>query len=239
MIILSILTTAPKRFSYITSTMWIRGLILSLLVVGLAVAGDKLAPHLPEMEAWVGAQGAWGPLYLIGFGVILSILCLPLDLLALAGGAAFGLPEAAVYVVMGLYLGQSLNYAIGRFFLGNKFLRWAETRPRLCRLREAIHKTQPSLLILLRATPLPASPIAYLMGATRIPYGTFLIANLGMLPQAIVMTYVGYTAVHTTRLLHNPAHATLTHNIFLYGGLAVAMIALAITAHRCRKLLFT
>ncbi|PCF96427.1 TVP38/TMEM64 family protein [Vreelandella nigrificans] len=239
MITLSTFTAISKRLPYITSTMWARGFILSLLVVGLVVAGDRLAPHLPQMEAWVEAQGAWGPLYLIGFGMVLSVFCLPLDLLALAGGAVFGLPEAAVYVIAGLYLGQCLDYAIGRFFLGSRFLRWAETRPRLHRLREAIHKPQPSLLILLRATPLPASPIAYLMGATRIPYATFLIANLGMIPQAIVMTYVGYTAAHTTRLLHNSTHATLTHNILLYGGLAFAMIIVAIVAHRCRKLLFT
>lgn len=116
MITLSTFTAISKRLPYITSTMWARGFILSLLVVGLAVAGDRLAPHLPQMEAWVEAQGAWGPLYLIGFGMVLSVFCLPLDLLALAGGAVFGLPEAAVYVIAGLYLGQCLDYAIGRFF---------------------------------------------------------------------------------------------------------------------------
>lgn len=217
----------------------IRGVIVIGVVVLLGVAGEKLAPHLPEMEAWVEKQGAWGPIYLVIFGLALSVFCLPLDLLSLAGGAVFGLKTGMIYTLLALFIGQCVAYGIGRYVMGERLLLWAETRPKLQRVRQATRQTHPLMLIALRASPLPASPLAYLMGASRVSFRTFLIGSLGMIPQALVMVFFGYASVHTTRLLHDPGHATLKHNIILYGSLLVAVIVVAWLAHRARKLLWT
>lgn len=209
---------------------------LALLVVGaIAIAGERLAPHLPEMEEWVRARGALAPVLLCLMGVLLSLFCLPLDLVGLAAGAVFGLGKGAIYAPLALYLGQTTAYLIGRYLLAEQLFRWSETHPRLKRLRAMTVETHPGLLILLRASPLPTSPVAYLLGASRLPLRTFLIANLGVLPQCFVVVFFGYASVHTSRLLHDPNHATLWHNLLVYGGLAMVGITVAWFAHRARR----
>lgn len=220
----------------ITLVTLIRIIIALAVIITLVIAGEHLAPHLPDIEKWVEAQGVWGPVYLIAFGIILSLFCLPLDLACLAGGAVFGLWLGTTYSVIGLIIGQTLVYIIGRYLFEDKILRWSENNDKLKKLRESTQQTKIGLLILLRASPVPASPVAYIMGATRAPFSRFSLANLGMIPHATVMTFFGFATVHTTKLLHDPNHtSTLQHNVFLYGIFLVVVLLVAILAHKARK----
>jgi len=213
-----------------------RIVIVVSIIIAFVVAGEHLAPHLPEIEKWVEAQGIWGPVYLIVFGIVLSLICLPLDLACLAAGAVFGIWFGTTYAVIGLLIGQSLVYLLGRTLLANKILDWSQTSPKLHRLRESTNQTHTSLLILLRASPVPASPVAYIMGATRMPFRRFSVANIGLIPHATVMTFFGFATVHTTKLLHDPNHgSSMEHNIFLYGIFLTVVLAVALLAHKARK----
>ncbi|MGE9292559.1 MAG: TVP38/TMEM64 family protein, partial [Puniceicoccales bacterium] len=149
----------------------------------------------------------------------------------------FPLGSGYLYVVVGLYTSQSLIFWVSRLLVHRRVQRWIELRPKMNAISRAIEHDGIKLLLLLRLAPIPASPISYLMGASRMKFWRFCVANLGLLPVAFVSQYVGYAAIHATRATA-PKHSTLTiQDLSLYGGLAVAIIIVGFIGHIAHKAL--
>ncbi len=212
-----------------------------LLAIGLAVAilvaGSELAPRMPAAEKWIVEQGILAPVYYIGLLCVLTLLCVPLDLMLIAAGVMFPLGRGFLYVMIGLAISQSLIFWVSRLLLRHRVQGWIARKPKLRKLNRAIDQEGIKLLMLIRLAPVPASPVSYLMGASPMSFWRFSVANLGLLPVAFVSQYVGYAAAHATQTSYAPHHIFSLQDALTYGGLIVAIIVVGIIGHRAHKAL--
>lgn len=213
------------------------------LIIGLAVilavvfAGEELRPHLPHIENWIAEQGAWAPIIFILLMTLLSIVCFPLDVVFIAGGLIFNLGLGFVYVAIGIYLGQGIDFWLGRTLLRRRVEKWIETKPKVRGINHALRTQGTRLLFMLRMAPIPASPTSYLMGTTPMHFRQFLLATLGLLPVAFASMYFGYAAVHATKTVDNPHHVFNLHDASIFTGVVVAIGAVTYVGHIARGII--
>lgn len=157
------------------------GLALLAVAVGALVAiGATLDVEL--VRSWVAAQGSWAPVAFVMIGMTLAALCVPMDLLAIVAGLLFDFVFGLVLIALASYLGQCLAYFVARWLFRERFARLLASRPRLRIVERAIELRGALLLFLMRLAPIPAGPMSYLVGASRMPFGSFALANLGLIP---------------------------------------------------------
>lgn len=214
-----------------------RVLIGLAVVIALVWAGDRITPHLPAAEGWIREQGAWAPACYIALVCLLSLVCFPLDVLFIAAGMIFGLWWGTLYLFIATMLSQGIVFLASRHLLRDRVDRWAVRRPSMQILNRAIEKRGAHLLFLIRMAPVPASPVSYLMGASTMPFRSFLLASTGLLPVAFASMYFGYAAIHAARSAANPKHVFGVADLGLYLGVAAAITIVAVIGHTARRAL--
>ncbi len=147
-----------------------------------ALVGLGSFVELEQVQAWVAAQGPLAPVVFVLIGAILALLCVPLDVICILGGVLFDFVLGLVCVTIANYLGQCLAYLVARLMLEESLGRFLAVRPRLKLVERAIAAKGAFLLFLIRLAPIPAAPTSYLVGATRMPFSSFAVANLGLVP---------------------------------------------------------
>lgn len=220
-----------------TRVTWQR-VVLGLIIIAIvAFAGEELRPRLPKIESWIGEQGAWAPILFIVLMALLSVFCFPLDVLFIAGGLIFNLEKGSLYVAAGIYLGQSIDFWLGRTLLRTRVEKWVVKKPKLRGIHGALRSEGLKLLLMLRLAPIPASPTSYLMGTTPMPFWHFLVATLGLLPVAYASMYFGYAAVHATKTVDNPHHIFSWHDASIFGGLILAIGVMTLIGHQAHRMI--
>lgn len=214
-----------------------RVLIGIAVIVVVIAAGQQLAPMLPQTEKWIEAQGIWAPVYYILLVCVLTLFCVPLDLLLIAAGIMFPLGWGFLYITLALYISQSIIFWVSRLILHGRVQRLVDRNPKLRIINKAIDHGGVKLLLLVRMAPIPASPVSYLMGASSMQFWRFTIANAGLVPVAFVSQYFGYAAAHATRTTHDPHHSFSVHDALVYGGFILALIVVILIGHTARKAL--
>jgi membrane-associated protein len=165
-----------------------------------------LIVHLDDHLLWVVQQyGAWiyALLFLIVFcetGLVVTPF-LPGDSLLFVAGtiaAAGGMNVhlLALLLIVAAVLGDSLNYAIGRY-LGPRVFRhersWLFRREYLERTNRFFAKHGGKTIIIARFVPIVRTYAPFVAGVGRMEYGRFLSFNvIGALVWVILLTYAGY-----------------------------------------------
>ncbi len=213
--------------------------ILTAIAVLLAIILllDKIAPHLPEAERWIEAQGVWAPVFYILLVVLLTLFCFPMDVLFIAAGMIFGLWWGALYLVIATMLSQSLIFMLSRHLLRRKVERWMHNKPKMQAINHAIESQGAHLLFLIRMAPVPASPISYLMGVSKMRFRQFVLATTGIIPVSFASMYLGYAAIHFAQTASHPKHHFNLKDLAVYAGLAAAIAIAGYIGHRARKIL--
>jgi uncharacterized membrane protein YdjX (TVP38/TMEM64 family) len=199
-----------------------RGAYARAIAVGFGVAilvaiGSSL--EIAAIQAWVSAQGPLAPVVFILVGAILSLLCVPLDVLCIVGGVLFDFAAGLVCVTVANYLGQCLAYGVARLMLRESLGRFLSLRPRLKLVERAIAARGAFLLFLLRLAPVPAAPTSYLVGATRMPFSSFAVANLGLIP----VTFLSLTISRSLLTAGDGGGM----DVWMVIGIVIAIVALA------------
>lgn len=216
----------------------VQRVLIGLLIVGAIIfASEAIRPYIPKAEAWIQAQGAWAPVVYILLLVLLTIVCFPQDVLWISAGLIFHLWPGFAYVIIGIYIGQSINFWLGRTLFHERVERYADKRPRMRAVNHAIRNEGTKLLFMLRMAPIPASPCSYLMGATPMTFTQFLIANLGLFPASFASMYFGYAAMHAASKTTAPHHVFNTQDMVTFAGLALTIGLMAYIGHRARRVL--
>lgn len=169
------------------------GLLTLLLVLTLAPVNllfDQVA--LSRYLRQSGMIAA--PLYVLLFAGA-TTLGFPGNIMAIAGGAVFGLWWGTLWSVVGGTLG-----AIGAFWLARYLLHgWAERRfghhPLLCRLKAAIAYDPFYFVLMVRLTPIsPFSLVNFLFGLTPLDLKTYSLGTLvGITPLSAAYCWLGVT----------------------------------------------
>lgn len=169
---------------------------------------------------------AVGPLIFIGLAALAPILLIPAATLGVLGGLIYGPPLALAYTLIGCNISGSLAYAAGRYASGE--LGDTAGPGVLARARALLQRNEFVAVIALRLSLLPYDPVNYLIGAARVRWPVFLIANtIGSLPGLIVVVLAGGSLRGGPgALLHSPG--------LWLGALGFAAL-LALCAHLVRR----
>ena len=187
----------------------------ALVAVGTSV-------EISSIQAWVAAQGPLAPIAFILIGAILSLVCVPLDVLAVVGGVLFDFVAGLLCVTIASSLGQCLAYAVARATMHERVGTFLAVRPRLKLVERALAARGAFLLFLIRLAPIPAAPTSYLVGATRMPFSSFAIANLGLVP-------VSFLSLSLSRSLLTAGEGAAMDPL-LIAGIVMAAIALVVAS---------
>lgn len=94
-------------------------IILAVLVgLGYGLAQSGALEYLKDrekLEALITGLGVWGPLAYIGLYAVVTITCVSVLPLTLAGGIIFGAVKGVIYTAIGACLGLSLAFLIARY----------------------------------------------------------------------------------------------------------------------------
>jgi uncharacterized membrane protein YdjX (TVP38/TMEM64 family) len=193
-----------------------RAVVLGFGVAVLVALGSTF--EIAAVQTWVADQGPLAPVVFILVGAILSLLCVPLDVICILGGVLFDFAAGLVCVTVANYLGQCLAYLVARAMLRESLGRFLSVRPRLKLVERAIAARGAFLLFLMRLAPIPAAPTSYLVGATRMPFSSFAVANLGLLP-------VSFLSLSISRSLLTAGEGS-GMDVWVIVGIVVAAFAL-------------
>lgn len=94
------------------------GIIIILGVIGYGLVQSGALEYLKDrekLETLIKSLGIWGPFAYIGLYTIVTITCISVLPLTLAGGIIFGAVNGVIYTALGAGLGLSLSFLIARY----------------------------------------------------------------------------------------------------------------------------
>ena len=159
---------------------WRIGAIV-LILATIVLLGTALRNDAEQLEEWIVARGAWGPVAFLIIFILLSSVFVPDTIFAIIAGTLFGLLWGTVLMFVGGVIGAILNYFTGKRFLEHYFRVFLNNHPRFSIIEHAAEREGIRLLILLRMTPINPTIVSYILGAIRVRFSSFLISCLGLI----------------------------------------------------------
>lgn len=165
-------------------------LILSLQHSGLARLATR--ENVERMSSWVQSIGAWGPLVYILICIFASLLfCpgIPMLLLAIPFGALYG----TIYAEIGLTLGASASFLLGRYTLRSRIERYAKRNPMFQKIDDGVKREGWRMVLFTRLVPVfPFNVQNFAYGLTGIRFWTFaIVSGICMLPVIAAYVFAG------------------------------------------------
>jgi len=217
---------------------WLLRLTAAAVIVGgIAFLGRATAVDLTVIEAWIHDLGAWALVAYIGVFLVLTTFFVPDTLLAIVAGAVFGMTRGALAVSLAGLLAAALQYLLARTLLRDRIDVWLQGHPRLGAIQRAVRRDQVKLQWLLRLTPFNPTMVSYLLGATGVRFGPYLLACLGLLPAFVVEVYVGYAGRSLASAAERRDAVGPWHDILVVAGLAACLCVLLWMVRRARQAL--
>lgn len=155
--------------------------------------------HIPQVEAFIGSLGIWGPIIFIALFIGTMPFFVPNAPFAMAAGALFGLWWGTVYILVAGLVAELIIFSSGHRFLRGRVEKTLKKHPKLFALRSALTEKPIRFMILLRLSPIPFTPICYMLSTTRVSYRDYIIGYLGYVPGNFITVYFGFVAKHVAK----------------------------------------
>jgi uncharacterized membrane protein YdjX (TVP38/TMEM64 family) len=205
------------------------------IVAVVILLGHEAERHLHAIESWIADLGPWGRLAFVGLLVVGSTVLIPESLFGLAAGALFGLVWGTGLILAGNIIAATLQYTLARRLLHGPIQNALEKRPLLRAIQGAVMRNEIRLQVLLRLTPLNPALVSYLLGAAGVRYVGFILSTLVLASHFVIEVYLGHAGKQLLANGFTHAEGGWQHNLLIYGGAAVGLIAVVIVskaAHR-------
>jgi uncharacterized membrane protein YdjX (TVP38/TMEM64 family) len=175
--------------------------------VALAIAGGMVLAvayrgelHLERLQDWIDDYGAFMPLAFIVAHVGASLFFGPRTLMAVLAGITFGKWGGPAWSLVGSMAGAYVGFAATRY-VNAGHIKPEEMR----RIGPYLKRAEASgcrMIAVVRAIPLPHTPLNLAFGLTRIGVGTYLVGSfIGFVPASIICAELGasgrYAAIGT------------------------------------------
>ncbi len=186
---------------------WIAYLYLFSLIAIIILAAvflNKRYPNLlttfldqQKIRAFVTSYGVRAPIILVGLQVLQIIIApIPGHIIGFVGGYLFGALRGILYCMLGVIIGATLTFWIGRIF-GRGLLQLFISHENMNRFDRYVITKGPFIifvLLLLPVTPL-GDILFYLSGLTAMPFLVFLImAVIARTPSNVINNLIGAKA---------------------------------------------
>jgi len=218
---------------------WLKLLLAVAAAVALIAVGRQAGAYVNEFAQWVETLGVWGPLiYIAGYSAAV-VGFVPGSLLTLAGGAIFGLVAGTGYVFIAASLGACAAFLVARYVARGAIERKLSGNERFAAIDRAIASEGRKITFLLRLSPVfPFSLLNYALGLTRVRFGDYALACLGMLPGTILYVYLGSVVGDLSKLAGGETGAgDSTQRIILFAGLGVTAVVTILVTRIARRAL--
>jgi len=190
-----------------TKRRWIAYAYLFLLIVVIVLAIVFLVKRYPNLLAifldqqkirtFVISHGVRAPIILIGLQVLQIIVApIPGHIIGFAGGYLFGALRGILYCMIGVVLGATITFWIGRIF-GRGLLQMFISHENMNRFDRYVLMKGPFIIFVLLLIPItPLGDILfYLSGLTAMPFFIFLImAVIARTPSNVINNLIGAKA---------------------------------------------
>lgn len=169
---------------------------MGVVVLALLVAALFSLPIKERSEAFQSWVKDLGPLGWLIFGavyIVATVLLLPVSVLTVAAGLAFGLPIGFALVVVSATIGATLAFVVSRYLAHDKVESMMSKRPKFKAIKSAVDEGGWKVVGLLRLSPiLPFNLQNYFYGITDIKLLHYIPATLiGIMPGTLLYVYLG------------------------------------------------
>lgn len=168
-------------------------LFLSTLIAVCVYSPINLLFNEALLTAEFKQLGGSAPFFFVLLFTIALSLGFPGNVLAVVGGAVFGLTWGTIWSLTGSTLGAIAAFWIARNLLHNWVKKHFDQNPWMRRLNQAITHYPFTFVLATRFTPLsPFSLVNFLFGLTPIDLKTYAVGTfLGLIPLTLAYSWLG------------------------------------------------
>lgn len=182
--------TVAKRAALI---FWVAITVIPIIGIILSIF-DPLSFYGTQAEAQDFAQrfGAWGPLVFILIQAV-QVVVTPISHYSLGymGGFLYGSVWGTIYNYIGRLIGHLAAYFIAVRFAEPLVRKWVPAST-LDRYQHVVSKRADMMLVMYLLPLFPDDELSYMAGLGRMPFRSFLVANLfGQLGGSLGLAYIG------------------------------------------------
>jgi len=165
--------------------------LLALIICG--VAGYLLFQDAGNIIVWFESFGIWSPvLFTIALSVAI-VLLLPTPFVKIGAGAIFPLWIAVLVNFVASMIGGFIAFVLGRWLFRNTIHEAIQNDQRLMSIESALEQDGMRISVLVRLSPIiPDEWLNYIMSATPVSLGVFLVSNLSSLIYCLIYAYYGH-----------------------------------------------
>jgi uncharacterized membrane protein YdjX (TVP38/TMEM64 family) len=169
---------------------------LVMLVVALFGGALAAGPDKQILLQTLRSSTVFAPLAVVVGSALLVAAMVPRTLLALVGGAIFGTWSGSAYVLLGITVGATMAYTVGRF-LGRGYVA-VRLRGRLALIESWVARHGIWAVVVSRMIPMiPFAVSNYAFGTTSVRARQFITGTvLGALPATLAYAALGSATVH-------------------------------------------
>lgn len=208
-------------------------------LVALAVLGRTAGAYVPEFAVWVEGLGWWGPAVFVAAYAAATVAFVPGAILTIAAGAIFGVVEGTIIVFIAATLGAMGAFLVARYFARSAIERRIEGNAKFAAIDRAVAAKGRRIVLLLRLSPMfPFNLLNYALGLTRVSFGDYAIASIGMLPGTLLYVYAGAVLGEVAALAGGVApEKGAGYYAFWAVGLAATVAVTAVVTRTARRAL--
>jgi uncharacterized membrane protein YdjX (TVP38/TMEM64 family) len=127
----------------------------------------------------------------------------PGEVVQIAGGYMFGIPMGTLYSLLGIAIGSSIDFLMGRL-LGRSFVEGVFGEKRVAQFDSVAEssRTRTGFFLLFVIPGIPKDVLVYVAGLSRLRFATFLLVSMGgRLPGILGSAVIGDSAASQRYLL--------------------------------------
>lgn len=176
--------------------------LVALFAILVAARWLGVGDILHRLLEWISSLGAVAPVVFIAAYIVACVLFIPGSIMTIGAGVLFGVVWGAVYVSIGATIGATAAFLIGRYFAREWVAAKLAGNPTFNAIDAAVGHEGWKIVGLTRLSPVfPFNLLNYAYGLTRVSLRDYVIASwIGMLPGAVMYTYIGSLVGDLTRL---------------------------------------
>lgn len=212
--------------------------LIALVILGVIAALAFWAKDwVGPIEDWIQEQGFWAPILFAIVFFLLVLVFVPEAVPSMAAGALFGLWWGWIFIIVVGVISAIILFFLARYVLRKPVERMMAKHPKLAAVDRATGREGFKIMVLLRLAPIAFTPLCYILGATRVTFGAYCLALVGMFPGNFVTAYYGTAVKHVARLASGHEQESPMYYVMLFVGLVAAIAAVAVVAHVARRAL--
>ncbi len=207
----------------------------------IAVAAALVAVRLLPLSEWarlliesVHSAGAFGVLAFSAVYIVAPLVFAPASILTLGAGFLYGRLLGTLLISPLSLAAASIAFLLGRTLARSRVEKKIAGDKRFMAIDKAVASSGFKIVFLLRLSPvIPFNLLNYALGATRVPFPTYLAASFfGMLPGTFLYVSIGAAATSAAELgqSHGPRAA-------LWVGIAATLIVVVLMTLIARRAL--